>query len=87
MINLNIVFKAALVYKSDCIIKYGDPTSPSLFKSLELYGIGKYPHILAQSDSQSEKDTEIVLNFENVIVGQTAYKYFTLINLTEVVKY
>lgn len=58
----------------------------TLFKSFELSGIGKYPHIIIESDEGGDKmqSPEIILNFENIVIGQTATRYFTLINLTEV---
>lgn len=72
----------------------------NLFKKFELHGTGKYPHILVEaedtmpskmssslSSSDISSSQEIILNFDRVLIGQTAIKYFYLKNLTEVNKH
>lgn len=72
------------MYKSSCILKYGEAANNlNVFKSFELNGIGKYPHILAQAENGDSKK-EIVLDFDKVMIGETVCRYFNLINLTEV---
>jgi hypothetical protein len=75
-----------LVYKGNAIIKYGggQPIGLALFKSVELYAIGKYPHILIENDTDGKAASEVTLNFDKVLIGQNVTRYFTLINMTEV---
>lgn len=73
-----------MVYRSNCILKYGELNNLNTFKSFELSGIGKYPHILAQAENGDPKK-EIILNYEKVMIGETVCQYFNLVNLTEVI--
>ncbi|RNA28727.1 coiled-coil domain-containing protein [Brachionus plicatilis] len=83
-IELSFFFspKSALVCEASAIIKYGSAENLNLFKKVNLYGIGKYPHILVQADDKTS--SEIELQFENVLIGQNLTKFFTIINMTEV---
>lgn len=79
--------KSALVYKGNAIIRYGGSQGQQLglFKSIDLYAIGKYPHILVESENDGRgTSSEVTLNFDKVLIGQNVTKYFTLVNMTEV---
>ena len=53
------------------------------YEIVELNAVGKYPHILVESDTQSFCN-EIRMNFEAVPFGQSATKYFNVVNMTPV---
>ena len=52
------------------------------FKTLEIYGTGKYPHLLVEDDTCVTANGK--LDFGTNIIGQSVTKYFTIINMTEV---
>lgn len=70
------------------ICKYGSTENGaqlSLYKKLNLSATSKYPHLLVQADdASSSSSSDVIVKFDKVLLGQTATKTFTLINMTEV---
>ena len=64
------------------ICKYGSDSTSTLYKSIQLNAIGKYPHLLIENGY--EASSEVSLVFDKVYIGQNQTKYFTIINMTEV---
>ena len=82
-----IFIKEALHYICKAVCRYGNsPLSiASLHKTIEINGIGKYPHFLIESDNLIA--SEMTLNFGEIFLGQSYTKYITLINMTDVIIY
>jgi hypothetical protein len=76
-----------LHYICKAVCRYGNsPLSiASLHKTIEINGIGKYPHFLIESDNLIA--SEMTLNFGEIFLGQSYTKYITLINMTDVIIY
>ena len=85
-IDITILFKptAALIYKCLAICKYGNfPVAhSSLFKTIEINGTGKYPHLLVENENLIS--SEATLDFGKVVMGESATKFITIVNMTEV---
>ena len=58
-------------------------SNPYLFKVLKLNAVAKYPHLLVESEN-SVCSSELSLDFGKVLIGQSATRYFTIVNMTEV---
>ena len=73
-------------YTCKAVCRYGNaPLSLASFhRTIELYGIGKYPHLLLENENKIS--SEITLNFGKVLLGQNNTKYLTIINMTDVVE-
>ncbi|XP_070569847.1 cilia- and flagella-associated protein 65-like [Ptychodera flava] len=87
--------KAAVVYETTAVIRYGHDLS--CFKTVKLEGIGKYPHLLVvnslvSDDDKSKKskkhldnlNDEAVVNFGKIAIGHKSEKYIELQNLSPV---
>ena len=72
------------MYEANVVCKYGSDSTSSLYKTIKLQAIGKFPHLLIENGY--EASSEIVLDFDKVFVGQNSTKYFTIVNMTEVLE-
>ena len=66
------------------VCKYGNfpLNSSNLHKTLEINGIGKYPHLLVEDETCISASANV--DFGQNIIGQSITKYVTLVNMTEV---
>jgi hypothetical protein len=76
--------QSAAVYSGTAVCKYGATLSELYdYEVIELNAIGKYPHILVESDNES-RCNQISLNFDNTPFGKSVTKYFSVVNMTPV---
>lgn len=74
-----------MTYKCIAVCKYGGyPIKDlKLHKTLDIVGIGKYPHLLVETENGLSSTTSI--DFGRNIMGQSVTKYFSIANMTEVI--
>ena len=76
------------MYDANAIIKYGNEMTYA--EVTQLAGIGKYPHLLVNSNElsnsagQTKGDIEALVNFGLVPAGETVEKWVELHNLSPV---
>ncbi len=71
-------------YKCIAVCKYGgySVNELKLHKTLDIVGIGKYPHLLIETENGISSTANI--DFGKNIMGQSVTKYFSIVNMTEV---
>ncbi|XP_077997157.1 cilia- and flagella-associated protein 65-like [Glandiceps talaboti] len=79
--------KAALVYETTAVVRYGNDLN--CYRTVKLEGIGKYPHLLVSAGGKSSKildnlNAEAVVHFGPIPISHRVEKYIELHNLSPV---